>query len=72
MEIEHGSFTPLVLGTNGGIGTECSLFIKNLVSKLSKKDDEKYATVMGWLRTKLSFEILRLALICVRGSRTPF
>ena len=72
LEVEHGSFTPLVFGTNGGMGVECSLFVKNLASLLSKKEDEKYATVMEWLRTKLSFEILRSALLCVRGSRTPF
>ena len=72
LEIEYGSFTPLVLGTNGGIVVECSLFVRNLASKLSKKEDEKYATIMGWLRTKLSFEILRSVLLCVRGSRVPF
>ena len=23
MDVEHGSFTPLVIGTNGGMGSEC-------------------------------------------------
>ena len=27
---------------------------------------------MSWLGTRLSIEILKSALLCVRGSRTPF
>ena len=28
--------------------------------------------VMGWVRTRLSFAILRAALLCVRGSQTKW
>ena len=72
MEVEHGTFTPLVIGTNGGMGVECDKFLKNLAELLSKKQNEKYSQVMGWLRTKLSFEVLRSCLLCVRGSRRPW
>ena len=72
IEVEHGTFTPLILGTNGGVGKECKLFLKNLADRLAKKDDEKYGTIMTYLRTKLSFEVVKSALLCVRGSRTPF
>ena len=37
-----------------------------------KKQNEEYSDVMGWLRTKLSFEVLRAAILCVRGSRRPW
>ena len=30
--IEMGSFTPLVFGTNGGMGNECQRFLKHLSS----------------------------------------
>ena len=30
MDVEHGSFTPLVIGTNGGMGSECKTFMRNL------------------------------------------
>ena len=30
LEVEHGSFTPLVFGTNGGMGEECSRFVSEL------------------------------------------
>ena len=72
MEVEHGSFTPLVIGTNGGMGRECSMFLKNLADLLSKSDGEKYSEVIGCLRTRLSFEVLRACLLCVRGSRRPW
>ena len=67
-----GSFTPLVLGTNGGMGTESHRFLKHLAEKLSQKDGEPYHFVIAWLRTLLSFEILRSVHTSVRGSRTPF
>ena len=67
-----GTFTPLVLGTNGGMGIECQMFLKHLADKLSRKDGEPYHAVISWLRTRLCFEILRSVNICVRGSRRPF
>ena len=72
IEVEQGTFTPLVFGTNGGIGRECDLFVKNLASKLALKQNEQYGNIMTWLRTKLSFETVKAALLCVRGSRAPF
>ncbi|KAG1669037.1 Protein henna [Nymphon striatum] len=43
LEIEHASFTPLVLGTNGGMGTECQKFVSALASKLAEKQNEEYS-----------------------------
>ena len=59
LDVEMGTFTPLVFGTNGGMGVECQMFLKHLVDKLSRKDGEPYVVVITWLRTRLSFEILR-------------
>ena len=72
LQVENGSFTPLVFGTNGGLGEECQRFLQTLANKLASKDGENYAQTMTWLRTRLSFEILRSAIACVRGSRVPF
>ena len=72
LEIEHGSFTPLVLGTNGGMGSECSKFLSVLANKIAEKENEQYSKTISWIRTRLSFEIMRGALLCIRGSRTPF
>ena len=69
LEVEHGTFTPLVIGTNGGMGIECQMFIKNLADMIAIKQSEEYATVITWIRTKLAFEVLRSTILCVRGSR---
>ena len=67
-----GSFTPLVFGTNGVMGADCNFFLKRLAEKLSEKNEEPYHITITWIRTLLSFEILRSVHTCVRGSRTPF
>ena len=54
------------------MGVECQMFLRHLAEEMSKKDGEPYAAVITWLRTRLSFEILRSAHLCVRGSGKPF
>ena len=72
LDVEQGNFTPLVFGTNGGIGEEGNRFLRRLSELLSVKENETYAHIMTWLRTKLSFEILKSVHLSVRGARTPF
>ena len=72
LEVENGSFTPLVFGTNGGLGEECAKFLSTLAAKISVKDDESYSHTITWIRTRLSFDLVQSAIACVRGSRTPF
>ena len=72
LDVEMGSFTPLVFGTNGGMGADCNCFLKRLAEKLSEKNEEPYHITITWIRTLLSFEILRSVHTCLRGSRTPF
>ena len=55
MDVEMGTFTPLVFGTNGGMGLDCQNFLRTLANKLSTKNDEPYASVISWLRIQLSF-----------------
>ena len=33
LDVEMGSFTPLVFGTNGGMGNECQRFLKYLADR---------------------------------------
>ena len=72
LEVEMGTFTILVFGTNGGIGIECQMFVKQLAEKLAEKDQEWYSVVIAWLRTRLSSVILRVVHVSVRGTRLPF
>ena len=43
LDVEMGTFTPLIFGTNGGMGVECQMFLKHLADKLSRKDGGPYA-----------------------------
>ena len=57
------TFTHLVIGTNGDMGDECEKFLKNLAELLAKKDGEEYSDVMMSLKTMLSFQVLRAAVL---------
>ena len=72
LDLEMGSFTPLVFGTNGGMGYKCQQFLKHLADKIAQKDTEPYHIVITWLRTQISFELLISVHASIRGSRTPF
>ena len=48
LDVEMESFTPLVFGSNGGMGAECNCFLKRLAEKLSEKSKEITIT---WIRT---------------------
>ena len=70
-EIEHASFTPVVMSASGGLAHEATCFYKRLASLLSHKWGDEYSVVMGWLRCSLSFSLLRSAIPqCVRGARS--
>ena len=43
-----------------------------LVAQTCEKNGQPYPIVSSWQRTMLSFEILKAALLCVRGSETVF
>ena len=70
MEVEHGTFTPLIFTTTGVMGHECTIYHKNLAEKLSVKKNERYEDIMRYLRVKRSFLALKSTLLCLRGSRT--
>ena len=69
-EVEHGSFTPLVFSTCGGMGQEASVVVKKLADALATKRNEGYSRVVSWMRCSLAFSLARSAIRCVRGSRS--
>ena len=70
IEVEHGTFTPLVFTTSGAMGHECTKFHKTLAEKMSVKSGEKYEDIMRYIRVKISFLVLKATLLCLRGSRS--
>ena len=69
MEVEQGTFTPLVFTSTGGMADECKRFHSRLAELLALKKGDDYATTISWIRAKVSFAILRSALLCLRGTR---
>ena len=70
MAVEQATFTTLVFTTTGGMAPECQINHKRLAELLSAKKGEDYSTTMSWIRTRISFAILRTSLLCLRGSRS--
>ena len=64
-EVEHGSFTPLVFTTSGGMGKCASATYKRLASLLSTKQEQSYGSTIAWVRCCL----LRSSIMCLRGAR---
>lgn len=68
--VEHGTFTPLVFSTFGGMSTECTNFYNRMAERIAEKRNILPSKSKSWLRTKLSFCVLRTTNLCIRGSRT--
>ena len=64
LEVEHASFTPLIFTIHGAMSTECRTFVSKLSELLAIKRD----LPKSWVRTKISFALIRSMLICLRGS----
>ena len=69
-EIEHGTFTPIVLAATGGMGPAATIFFQRLAEKIAHKQSQPYSQVMAWIRRRMSFSLLRSAIAPIRGSRS--
>ncbi len=71
LQIEQGSFTPLVFTTMGGQAYECDRFYNRLSAMLSEKRGEAKSQTTTYIRCKINFSLLKSALLCIRGTRRP-
>ena len=69
-EVERASFTPLVFSALGGMSRPTEITYKRLASLLADKKDQFYNSVISLIRCRLSFSLLRSAIMCLRGSRS--
>ena len=58
MNVEHGTFTPLVFSVNGGMAKECLKFHKFVAEKIANKSGCCYEKVLSIIKCKFSFLIL--------------
>ena len=71
-EARRAAFTPFCVSVDGLLGTEVQHFMKRLGIQLAQKWEKSYGETMGWIRARLSFAILRVTILCLRGSRTKW
>ena len=69
MEVDQGSFTPLVFTVAGGIGGECRAFYSRLATLPSLRKGTGKSKVTSSIQSKINFELPRSMLLCLRGSR---
>ena len=60
----------MVMSSMGGFGKETTKFVSKLVEKMAEKKDLEASQVANYIRTKLSFELVRSQVNCIRGSRS--
>ena len=73
MEIEQGTFTPLVFTTTGGMANECVKYHSRPAELIANKKGESYLRAISWIRAKvkcMSFAIVRSATLGLRGLRS--
>ena len=70
LQVEHGSFTPLVFSCFGGMSRECSRFFSQAADHLASKRNLSKSSTSSWIKARLNFALLRSCLLCIRGSRT--
>ena len=69
-EVERASLVPFVMTCVGGYGPAATATTQRLAALIAEKEDQQYSAVIGWLRTKISFALLRSAGMCIRGARS--
>ena len=69
-KVESGSFTPLVFTVGGGMSQQTKLFYRRIAELMAERKDEPKGFFTAWLRCRLSFSLLKSAILCLRGTRS--
>ena len=59
MNVEHGTFTPLVFTVLGGMGQENEKYHKHLADKIATKSEDDYSKVVNYIRCNVAFIVLQ-------------
>ena len=70
--VEHGTFSPLIFTTSGGMGPSSSTVYKRLTSLISEKRNDCYSKTLLFICCKIGFALLRSAIQCIRGSCSTY
>ena len=69
LEVEKGTFTPLVFSTSGGMGVEAHRLVKRLAQRMEVATGQRYSDAVSFIRKRLRFELLKTTVIALRGDR---
>ena len=69
LDVEHSSFVPLIFACTGGAAPGSTKTVQKLAEKLSEKRNESYSDTITYIRTKISFALVRSAILCFRGCK---
>ena len=69
LQVEKGSFTPIVFSTFGTSGKEAQRYHKRIAELLADKKNERYEQVLSHMKTRLCFSLRRSILMAVREVR---
>ena len=69
LQIDHGTFTPLIFSIYGSMAKECHKFYSRLSDLLLEKRNLPKSVVANWVRLKVCFALLKSILLCLHGSR---
>ena len=69
INVEKSTFIPLIFACTGGAGPSATKVITRLAAKINEKGSESYADAISYIRTKISFALLRSSVLCLRGCR---
>ena len=70
MQVDKGTFTPMIFSCSGGAAPEATKCLKTLALKLSKKRQEPYSAVMNFVRRRFRFDLLKTCVLSFRGERS--
>ena len=71
LEVEQGSFSPVIFSCSGGTSDEASKCLKRLAQLISAKKGDDYSKVINFIRRRISFDIMKKCIISLRGYRKP-
>ena len=69
---ERASFIPLVFTTAATTAPECNKFHKRLAEIIANKRKERYSSVLSYIRTRISFAMLKSILVSIHGVREKY
>ena len=59
IQVEKGSFTPIVGSTFGGWGNEVNIYHKRIATLIALKRNKEYWDVINYIRTRLRYCVLK-------------